>query len=94
MKYIKPCEDFNRQLREGEPSVCTIQYYNEDQKRSELYHNIKGELHRENGTAIQRWYEDGRKYSNSYYLNGMEYSKEDWINQLKKINSPTTKNNL
>lgn len=50
--------------------------------------NMKRYLKDDYGPASQRWYENGQKYSDLWYLNGRKiYTREDWINELKKIKS-------
>jgi antitoxin component YwqK of YwqJK toxin-antitoxin module len=79
MKYIRKYEQ--------NKTKPIINYYSNGQKKSEHY-IINGKLHREDGPAIQYWYENGQKKSEQYYINSKYYSREDWIEKLKEINSP------
>ena len=49
---------------------------------------INDKRHRENGPAYESWYDNGEESYNVYYLNSIYYTRENWIEQLKKINSP------
>lgn len=48
---------------------------------------INGKFHREDGPAIQKW-DNGQLEEEYYYLNNKEYTREEWLEQLKKIGSP------
>jgi hypothetical protein len=57
------------------------------QKWLEAYYK-NGNRHREDGPAHQYWYENGQKDIETYFINGIEYTREKWIEKLKEINSP------
>ena len=71
--------------REDGPAIQS--WWENGQKESEFYY-LNGKRHREDGPAYQGWYENGQKESEIYYLNYNSYSRENWLNELKKINSP------
>ena len=71
--------------RENGPAVQW--WHNNGQKEIEEYY-INDKCHREDGPAVQRWYTNGQKKLKKYYLNNKEYIRKDWIEKLKKINSP------
>jgi antitoxin component YwqK of YwqJK toxin-antitoxin module len=62
-------------------------WYENGQKEREMYY-VNGSRHREDGPAIQTWWQNGIKQYDEYCLDNVEYSKEKWIEQLKKIKSP------
>jgi len=65
---IKKFEKFN------DPEV-KIDYYSNGQKRYEEWY-LNDKRHREDGPAIQRWYESGQKYE-EWYLNNKEHREDD-----------------
>ena len=70
--------------KEHEPAYNT--WYDNGKKSQEVYY-IKNKYHREDGPAYQKWDENGQitKY---YYLNGIFYDRENWLEKLKEFNSP------
>ena len=62
------------------------QWYENGQKDNEGWY-LNGKIHREDGPAYQYWYENGQMKYEEWYLNGNKYSREEWIEQLKKIRS-------
>jgi len=54
-------------------------------KREQNNGFLKGILHRDDGPAIQMWYENGQKLYEKWFLNDEVYSREDWIEKLKEI---------
>jgi antitoxin component YwqK of YwqJK toxin-antitoxin module len=89
---------YNNGQKESEHYIVNGQHHREDgpahqrwyingQKEFERYF-INGKWHRENGPAVQLWYDNGQKQTEYYYINDKEYSREDWIKELKEINSP------
>ena len=81
MKYIKKFESIKK------PVNPVITYYDNGQKGTESYY-INGKLHKEDGPAYQYWIENGQKESEIYYINDFRYTREEWIEKLKEINSP------
>jgi len=59
-----------------------ISYHENGQKCTEewLLNNlfINNKLHKEDGPAIQFWYDNGLKYSEFYYLNGVELTEQEF----------------
>ena len=49
---------------------------------------LNGKRHRENGPARQYWYSNGQKKYENWFLNNILYSREKWVEELKKIGSP------
>ena len=54
----------------------TIGYYDNGQKKFEIYHNDNVKLHREDGPAITRWYNNGQMQTKEYYINGKLHRKD------------------
>jgi hypothetical protein len=54
-----------------------IRYWDNGPKQYEVYYT-NGKLHRADGPARQLWYSDGTKDSDSYWLDGKWYSKEEY----------------
>jgi len=79
---IKLYEEFSKE----EPKV-EIEYWDNGQKRFELW-LLNGKQHREDGPSYQVWYYNGQKLSEWWSLNDKFYSREEWVNELKKIGSP------
>jgi len=44
--------------------------------------------HREDGPSHQMWFGNGQKEYERWLLNDKEYSREEWVEELKKIGSP------
>ena len=61
-------------------------WYKNGQKYYERWY-LNGKSHREDGPVSQEWHENGQKEYESWYLNDKEYSKEDWLEELKRIGS-------
>lgn len=61
-------------------------YYNGNMSYYEYYKNNLN--HREDGLAYEEWYLDGNKQDSGYYLFGKRYTREEWLEKLKDINSP------
>jgi hypothetical protein len=57
----------------------------EGRKTSEEY-RIDGKNHRTTGPAYRGWDESGEIIYELYYLNGISFSKERWLEVVKKIN--------
>jgi len=49
---------------------------------------LNNKRHRENGPAYQQWYENGQKWIETWVLNDKEYSRGEWVEELKTIGSP------
>ena len=67
MKYIKTYEENNIQPK--------IEYHTNGQKHLDLY-SLNDKFHREDGPAVQSWFDNGQQKSIVYYLND-EYHRED-----------------
>jgi len=61
-------------------------WYKNGQKRYEEW-SLNNKYHREDGPAYQTWFENGQKWYELWYLNDKPHSREDWVDQLKKIGS-------
>jgi len=70
--------------REDGPAYQDWSYYG--QKNYEGWY-LNGKEHREDGPAIQSWYK-GQKLDEYWHLNDKKYSREEWVEELKKIGSP------
>jgi antitoxin component YwqK of YwqJK toxin-antitoxin module len=70
--------------REDGPSYQS--WYSNGQKRYESW-LLNGKLHREDGPAYQFWYSNGQKRIEEWWLNNKEYTREEWVDELKKIGS-------
>jgi hypothetical protein len=57
-----------------------IDYYSNSQKKSEEW-KVNGEIHREDGPAIQFWYENGQKWIESWLLNGYLHREDGPVYQ-------------
>ena len=69
--------------RENGPAV---QYwYPNGQKEGHWF--LNGKHHREDGPAYQLWDENGKKLQQAWILNDIQYTREEWLEQLKKIDS-------
>ena len=62
-------------------------WYENGQQESEQY-IINDLLHREDGPAYQEWSENGQLKHEEYYIDGDDYKRENWLEELKKMNSP------
>ena len=64
-------------------------WYENGQKKQEVYY-INDLLHREDGPAAQYWDINLNVNLNKilYFLNGVKYEREEWLEELKKMNSP------
>jgi hypothetical protein len=60
-------------------------WHSNGQKRIEEWW-LNGLIHREDGPAIHFFRDDRKKYE-EWYLNGKKYSREEWVEELKKIGS-------
>ena len=67
MKYIKKFEN-------KEPEKI-LTYYSNNKVKSIVY-KLNGQKHREDGPAIQEWYEDEQKFIEEYFIKN-EYHRED-----------------
>jgi len=54
-------------------------------KYSEIYYNLEDEIHRLDGPARIFYNIFETQTNETYFLNGIEYSKEDWIIESNKI---------
>jgi antitoxin component YwqK of YwqJK toxin-antitoxin module len=64
----------------------SVSYYENGNIKNEEY-LLDGYYHRENGPAYIEYYENGNILSELYYLNDSEYSKEDYLEQIKELKS-------
>jgi hypothetical protein len=62
-------------------------WYSNGQKKIEIW-LLNKKWHRENGPAYQDWSENGKKLFEQWFLNNKEYSREEWVEELKTIGSP------
>ena len=84
-KWIEEWVLNDKYHRVNEPSYQS--WYENGQKKSERWY-LNGKLHREDGPSYQRWYKDGQKEYEGWWLNNKEYSREEWVEELKTIGSP------
>jgi antitoxin component YwqK of YwqJK toxin-antitoxin module len=70
--------------REDGPAI--IEWYDNGQKEFESW-CLKGEYHREDGPAYQEWFY-GQLSHKELWLNGKQYLRKEWVEELKKIGSP------
>ena len=61
-------------------------WYENGQKKYEIWYLDNNKWHREDGPARQGWYENGNKKYEQWWLNGKEYTRAEWIKELYKIN--------
>ena len=54
------------------------------QKKSESYY-ILGMMHNENGPAHKEWYSNGELKYQEYWLDGIEYTKSEWILKIRNL---------
>jgi antitoxin component YwqK of YwqJK toxin-antitoxin module len=78
---IKMYEEFSKK-----PEIKE-EFYANGQKEYEIWY-LNGKYHREDGPTYQEWFENGQKKSELWYLNGKKYSREEWVDKLKTIESP------
>ena len=55
--------------------------------KTEIYYK-NGKYHREDGVAYISWLVRGKIEEEDYYLNSRYYTYENWLSELKRINSP------
>jgi len=72
-----------------EDGPANQEWYENGQKKYEYWY-LNDKLHRENGPTVQWWYENGQKQKEDeeWHLNGKEYTRKDWVEELKNIGSP------
>ena len=78
MKYLKTFEN-------KEPEMITT--YRDYRDAKIVAYKLNGEYHREDGPALI-WYHKKNKKGENYYLNGIFYNRENWLEKLKEFNSP------
>jgi antitoxin component YwqK of YwqJK toxin-antitoxin module len=71
--------------REDGPAV---QYWYKNGQKQFEYWYLNGKKHRDNGPVYQIWYENGQIRSEKWFLNNNRYSREEWVEELKRIGSP------
>jgi len=74
----------NKLHREDGPAYQ--EWYDNGQKRYESW-ILNKKYHREDGPAYQIWYKNGKKWREEWWLNNKKYSREEWVEKLKKIGS-------
>jgi len=70
--------------RDNGPAVQ--RWFRNGQKEYEWW-LLNGKYHREDGPSLQRWSENGQKEYESWFLNNKRYTREKWVEELKKIGS-------
>ena len=63
-----------------------LQYFHSNGQKRYEYWYLRGKFHREDGPALQTWLKNGEKIY-GWFLNNKGYSREEWINKLKEIDS-------
>jgi len=74
-------------LRHREDGPSYQEWHENGQKKYEIWY-LNGKLHKEGGPSIQHWYENGKKIYEEWYLNDKIYSRDEWVEELKRIGSP------
>ena len=62
-------------------------WYENGQKEFEIWY-LNDKYHREDGPAVKWWYLNGKKSNEQWFLNDKEYTREEWVEKLKEIDSP------
>jgi len=77
--------------REDGPAIQ--HWYENGQKKSKRWW-LNGKQHREDGPAYQDWYDNGQKNSERWWLNDINYTRGEWVEELKNIGSPHQKQKI